>query len=139
VYNMIVRDIEAEVMPTCARVGLGLVCYSPLAQGVLTGKYRSTTVLPQDSRAMDDRQNQFIKRFITEDTLKKAARVAGLAAKLRITPAALALAWCLRRTEVSSVIIGASRPAQVAENSRASGVKLSEDVVREIDGILSGV
>jgi voltage-dependent potassium channel beta subunit len=139
VYNLIVRDIEAEVMPTCARVGLGLVCYSPLAQGVLTGKYRSTTVLPQDSRAVDERQNQFIKRFITEETLKKAARVAALANKIRITPAALALAWCLRRSEVSSVIIGASRPAQVTENARASGIKLSEDVVKEIEGILTGM
>ncbi len=139
VYNMLVRDIETEIIPTCARVGMGIICYSPLAQGVLTGKYRSTTALPPDSRAADERQNQFIKRFITEDNLHKVARLAALASKLRVNPAVLALAWCLRRTEVSSVIIGASRPLQVTENARASGYKISDDVLREIGGILTGV
>jgi voltage-dependent potassium channel beta subunit len=137
VYNMLTRGIEADVMPTCARVGLGIVCYSPLAQGILTGKYRSTTVLPPNSRAADDRQNQFIMKIITEENLRKANRIASLASRIRVNAAALALAWCLRRAEVSSVIIGASRRDQVTENATASGIKLSEDLLREIEGILS--
>jgi len=124
------------VIPACQREGLGLVVYSPLAQGILTGKYASLNQLPMASRAADDKQNFFIKRVLTEESLKKANKIAELAKRVQISPANLALAWCLRQQTVSSVIIGASRPEQVADNVKSSGLVLSEVLLKEIEGIL---
>jgi len=137
-YNMVSRGIEAEIMPACAKEGLGIVAYSPLAQGLLTGKYTSMSDVPADSRAADNRQNFFIKRsFLNEANIAKAQKMAAVATRLGIAPGLLALAWCLRRAEVSSVIIGASRPQQVHDNAAAAGIKLDESVQKELEEILA--
>jgi aryl-alcohol dehydrogenase-like predicted oxidoreductase len=109
-----------------------------LAQGVLSGKYKPGAPFPTDSRANDQRQNQFIKRFVSDDSLlKKVQRLIPLAQDLQISMTQLALAWALRRPEVTSLIIGASRPPQVEENVAACGVKLSAETVRRIEEILA--
>lgn len=136
-YNMLSRGIEENIMPTCARDGLGLVVYSPLAQGLLSGKYASTSDLPAKSRAADDRQNQFIGRMLNEENIAKAQRVASLADQLNVPPSVLALAWCLQRPEITSVICGASRPDQVAQNTTASGLEIPADIFKAIEQILA--
>lgn len=136
-YNMLSRDIEQDVIPACEKNGLGMIVYSPLAQGILTGKYTSVAQFPQTSRAADDKQNQFIKRVLTEENLIKARKVAELARRVGVSPANLSLAWCLRQPVVGSVIIGASRPEQVVDNVKSSGLAMSADVLMEIDAILA--
>ena len=138
VYNAINRDWERELFPLCCRYGIGQVCFSPLAEGVLTGKYRPNEPPPQGSRAKDVKQNQFIRRF-TEDQalLGKVQQLVPIAEELGCTMAQLALAWCLRRPEVSSVIVGASRPEQLRENAEASGIKLDEAAARRIEQTLA--
>ena len=136
-YNAIQRDWERELFPLCASNGIGQVCFSPLAEGVLTGKYRASQPPPQGSRAGDAKQNQFIRRMVEDPEL--LAKVEGLEPIARdqgCTMAQLALAWCLRRPEVSSVIIGASRPQQVQENAEASGIELEQETIDRIDAAL---
>ncbi|MBV9866449.1 MAG: aldo/keto reductase family protein [Abitibacteriaceae bacterium] len=137
VYNMLNRDIEKEVLPLCLKEGIGQVVYSPLAQGILTGKYLPGQPPPKDTRAGDARQNQFLNRGQLDDAqLEKVQALKPLAEREGLTLAQMALAWCLRQPMVSSVIIGASRPQQVDENIIASGKKLAEATLREIDEIL---
>lgn len=135
VYNMLNRSLEVDVMNVCDRDGLGIVIWSPLAEGVLTGKY-SNGVIPSDSRAGNDQSNTFIKHRLTTEKLAKVDQLTLVAKELGLTMSQLALAWCLRRKEISSAIIGASRPEQVAENVKASGVKIPEDVLTKIESIL---
>ena len=137
VYNALNRDLEREVMPLCEKEGIGQVVYSPLAQGVLTGKYQPNQAPPADSRAADPRQNQFLspEKFDAAQ-LERVQKLKPLAEKLGLSLAQLALAWCLRKENVSSVIIGASRPAQVEDNAKASGASVGEEVWREMDAIL---
>ena len=138
VYNALNRDLENDVMPLCGREGIGLVVYSPLAQGLLTGKYKPGQPLPDDSRAADERQNQFLNRGqLDEAVLAKVQNLVPIAERLGVSMSQLALAWCLRRPEISSVIIGASKPAQVTDNAGASGVALSPDDVAAIDAALA--
>lgn len=137
-YNLLTRGIEKQVMPLCSKAGIGQVVFSPLAQGVLTGKYRPGEPFPADSRARDDRQNQFIKRMTDDkDLLAKVQRLATLAAENKCTMSQLALAWVLRKSEVTSCIIGATRPRQVEENAEASGIRLDEAVVRRMEEIVA--
>ncbi len=136
-YSAVWRKIEQSVMPLCKSAGIGQVVWSPLAQGVLTGKYKPGQPFPHDSRAKDDRQNQFILQMTeNRDLLDKVQRLVPIAADQQCSLAQLALAWVLRRPEVTSCIIGATRPKQVEENAEASGVKLDEEVIRKIDDIL---
>lgn len=135
VYNMLNRSLEVDVMDLCAREGMGLVVWSPLAEGVLTGKYSGGNI-PQDSRAANSESNNFIKNRLTQDKLAKVDQLANVAKELGISMPQLALAWCLRRKELSSVIIGASKPEQVIDNVKASGIKLSDDVLEKIESIL---
>lgn len=136
-YNMISRWIEGSKMPLCHRNGIGQVVYSPLAQGVLTGKYRPGEKLPEGSRASDDRQNMFIKGMVSDEKLlERVQRLLPVAKEAGLTMSQLALAWVLRRAEVSSAIIGATRPEQVEENARASGVKLDAAVLKQVDDLL---
>lgn len=129
-YNALHRVIEAEVMPLCATAGIGQVVWSPLAQGILSGKYRPQQAPPPDSRAADIRQNQFIKARVGDHgLLEKVQRAAALAREAGCTPSQLALAWILRRGEISSCIIGATRPEQVDENVEASGIKPEADLL----------
>lgn len=137
-YNAINRDLEKEVMPVCEREGIGLVVYSPLAQGLLTGKYKPGQPLPEGSRAADEKQNMFLNGGkLDEKILEKVQSLTPLVERHGITLSQLALAWCLRKPAVSSVIIGASKPSQIEDNAGASGVKLSEDDVNAIDSALA--
>jgi aryl-alcohol dehydrogenase-like predicted oxidoreductase len=136
-YSAIERQCEAGVFPLCLKAGIGQVVFSPLAQGVLTGKYKPGTAFPPGTRASDDRQNQFIKRFVNDGALlAKVQRLIPLSQELGCTMSQMALAWVLRRKEVTSCIMGASRPAQLEENVKACGIKLPEETVRRIDEIL---
>jgi aryl-alcohol dehydrogenase-like predicted oxidoreductase len=132
-YSLLWRAPEDEVFPLCAGNGIGQIVWSPLAQGILTGKYRPGTTPPADSRAASATMGAFIQRRLDPRALEGVERLRPIAAELGITLSQLALAWVLRRPEVTSAIIGASRPEQVTENARASGVKLSADVLRRID------
>ncbi|HQJ12120.1 MAG TPA: aldo/keto reductase family protein [Anaerolineae bacterium] len=130
-YNMLDRHIEPEILPTAARHGMGVVVFSPLAQGLLTGKYNAG--IPEGSRAASSR---WLERDLTEANLEKIRRLSALAEHLGLTVAQLALAWILRRPEISSAITGATKPQHVASNVAAADMQLSEDVLVEIEGIL---
>jgi len=137
-YNAITRDMERDLFPLCAKAGIGQVVYSPLAQGILTGKYKPGAPLPADSRANDDRQNQFIKKhFEKPDLLKKVQQLGSIAHEMEISTSQLALAWILRRSEIASCIVGATKPQQLQENVEASGVSLDPSVVQRIDELFS--
>jgi aryl-alcohol dehydrogenase-like predicted oxidoreductase len=137
-YNAIHRKPEEKLFPLCAKAGIGNVVFSPLAQGVLTGKYKPGASLPTDSRAADDRQNRFIKGLVENtDLLARVQKLEGIARDHNCSMAQLALAWILRRPEVTSCIIGASRPQQVKDNAAASGIKLDEATVRRMEEILA--
>lgn len=139
IYNMFERYIEREVMPLSMREGIGQIVFSPLAQGILTGKYKPGHELPADSRAANERVNQVIKSYLQEDVLLVVQDLAGVAAELGITLSQLALAWVLREEGVSSALIGASKPEQIKENAKASGIALEADVMAEIERILERV
>lgn len=138
-YNMLDRKIESEVLPMCKKHGLGQVVFSPLAQGVLTGKYKPDEKVPTDSRAADSKVNMFMigRNLMSKETLESVERLQKIADELGITMSQLALAWCLRIPELSSVIIGATKAAQIDENIKASGIRLPQDVVKRIEDQLS--
>ncbi len=138
-YNMLQRRIEREVVPVSEREGLGQVVFSPLAQGVLTGKYRPGQPLPAGSRATDSRTNQFMPQLLQDQTLQAVENLRPVAHQLNLTLSQLALAWVLHNSNVASAITGATRPEQVVENTGASGVTLSEDVLEAIETALQGV
>lgn len=133
-YHILHRRIEHDgVLEICEREGLGVLAFSPLAQGVLTGKYTSVTDVPPDSRAADPQGGQFMGRSFTEENLAAARELKGVADEAGLTPARMAIAWCLRRPEVSAAIIGASSLEQVEQNVAAAEVELDEEVLRAID------
>lgn len=137
-YNMFRRDLEREIMPTAAREGLGLVVFSPLAQGMLTGKY-SAGVAAEGTRGADPNRSTWLKPMIENPTLLHKVQLLGkVAQRLDLTLSQLALAWVLRNPEVTSALIGASRPEQVQENVKAAGVKLPADALQDIEAILEG-
>jgi aryl-alcohol dehydrogenase-like predicted oxidoreductase len=137
-YSILWRAPEAEVFPLCQANGIGQIVWSPLAQGILTGKYRPGAAPPPGSRATSESMGVFIQKRLDDRVLAGVQSLRPIAAELGITLSQLALAWVLRRPEVSSAIIGASRPEQVVENAGASGVKLSADVLRRIDAAFDG-
>jgi len=134
IYNMFNRYIEKEVIPLGERRGIGQVVFSPLAQGLLTGKYKSVNDIPQDSRAA---KLEGMRKGITAEKIAKVQQLEGVARELGITVSQLALAWILRQPNVASALIGASRPAQVEENAKASGIALTADVLERIEQILA--
>jgi aryl-alcohol dehydrogenase-like predicted oxidoreductase len=136
-YNMLHRHVEPAVIPTCERHGLGLVVFSPLAQGILTGKYLPGQAPPEGSRGADDSSNQFMTGMMNDETLSRVQKLKEFANAQGYSVAQFALAWVLRQPVVSSVIIGASRPEQVEINASASGVQLSDDVWAEAERILN--
>ena len=138
-YNMIQRQIEAEIIPLCEREGVGQIVFSPLAQGVLTGKYRPGEAPERGTRAANPNSSQFMRRLMNEGVLSAVDQLRPVASDAGLSMSQLALAWTLRHDNVSSAIIGASRPEQVEDNARAAGVRLSPDVVSEIDRVLEGV
>jgi voltage-dependent potassium channel beta subunit len=138
-YNMIQRQIEVEVVPLSEREGVGQVVFSPLAQGILTGKYRPGEAPEQGTRAADSESNRFMRELMNEEVLSAVEALRSVASDADLSMSQLALAWVLRQENVSSAIIGASRPEQVEDNAGASGAKLSPDMISEIDRILNGV
>ena len=135
-YSMIWRVIEAEVIPLCEKEGIGQIVFSPIAQGVLTGKYLPGAAAPAGSRATDASGSAFIKGYLTDDILARVQQLRPLAEQAGLTLAQMAVAWTLQNPNVSAAIVGATRPEQVRENVRASGVRLDHEVMRRIDDIL---
>ncbi|MCK4607651.1 MAG: aldo/keto reductase family protein [candidate division Zixibacteria bacterium] len=131
-YNMLDRHIEPDIMPTCNRYGMGLVVWSPLAQGLLTGKYSDGA--PAGSRG---ERTDWLKDDLTGENIDKAPLLEKLAGSIDLSLSQLALAWVLRRPEISCAITGATSVKQVEENVIASGVKLAQDVLDEIEAILN--
>jgi len=142
-YSLLWRKPEARVFAACARQGIGNLAFSPLAHGVLTGKYAPGQPPPPGSRAASDEMNLFMetagRHFRSDFLLQAVAELKPIASDLGLTMAQLALAWVLRRPEVASAIIGASRPEQVADNVRAIGVMLPEEVLQRIDRAVCAV
>jgi aryl-alcohol dehydrogenase-like predicted oxidoreductase len=136
-YNMLWRVIEAEVVPTCEELGMGQVVFSPIAQGVLTGKYKPGQPRPEGSRATDDKGGaDMISRWLRDDVLEAVQQLLPVADEVGLSMAALAVAWTLQNDNVSAAIIGASRPEQVTENVKAAGVRLDHEVMKRIDEAL---
>ncbi len=135
-YSMLWREPEAEVFPVCAANGIGQIVWSPLGQGVLTGKYKAGQAIPADSRAANDKMNVFIDKLLTREILEAVEKLKPIAASENLSMAQLALAWVLRDERVSSAIIGATKPEQVEDNAAASGVELSAETLAAIDTIL---
>jgi len=135
-YNMIWRVIESEVIEVSRREGIGQIVWSPIAQGVLTGKYQPGAAPPVGSRATDEQGASFIARLLTDEILGRVQLLKAVADQTGLTLAQLAVAWTLQNPGISAAIIGATRPEQVTENVKASGVKLESAVLEQIDAIL---
>jgi aryl-alcohol dehydrogenase-like predicted oxidoreductase len=138
-YSMLYRVIEAEVVPTSVDLGLGQIVWSPIAQGVLTGKYLPGQPPPAGSRATDPINGHFTERLRTDDILTRVQGLKPLAEQTGLTMAQLAVAWVLQHDFISSAIIGATRPEQVTSNVAASGVTLEADLMAAIDDVLGDV
>lgn len=135
-YSMLWQAPEVEVFPLSAANGISQIVWSPLAEGVLTGKYKPGEAPPADSRAANESMNKFIDRKMSDETLEAVQRLVPIAEGAGISMVELALAWVLRRDELASAIVGASRPEQVHANAAASGIELSDDVLKAIDEAL---
>ena len=136
---MLWRAPEAEVFGVTAEHGISNLVWSPMAEGVLTGKYRPGEPVPVDSRAASDEMNGFIKQKLTDRTLEAVQRLVPIAEGAGLSMAEMALAWVLRRPELASAIVGASRPEQVHANAAAAGKELSADTLAAIDSALGDV
>jgi aryl-alcohol dehydrogenase-like predicted oxidoreductase len=135
-YSMLWRVIEAEVVPTCEREGMSQVVFSPIGQGVLTGKYQPGAAPPAGSRATDESGSRFIQRMLNDDVLTRVQQLKPIADDCGLSMAQLAVAWVLQNQNVAAAIIGASRPEQVVENVKAAGVRLEDAVLARIDEVL---
>jgi 1-deoxyxylulose-5-phosphate synthase len=138
-YSMLWRAPEAEVIPLCEREQIAQIVWSPLAQGVLTGKYLPGESPPPDSRAASDSMSGFIDRLMAPPVLEAVQRLQPVAEQAGLTMVQLALAWVLRQDNVASAIVGASRPEQVYANASASGIVLDADTLAAIDDALGDV
>lgn len=136
-YNLLMRDLEVEVLPTCNELGIGQVVFCPLEQGLLTGKYKPGQPPPADSRAVDDRQNQWIRdRAADQEVLLCIEGLHAVAQDVGCTLSQLSLAWILQHEGITSCITGATRPAQIKENCGASGIEISQKQLERIDRII---
>jgi len=139
-YSMLWRVIEDEVVPACEELGLSQIVWSPIAQGVLTGKYKPGEQPPAGSRATDTKGGaDMIKRWMSDDVLSRVQQLAPIAGDLGLSLAQLAVAWVLQNDNVAAAIIGASRPEQVGENVKAAGVRIPDDAMKRIDEVLGDV
>ena len=139
-YSMLWRVIEAEVVPTCEELGIGQIVWSPIAQGVLTGKYRPGEQPPAGSRATDDKGGaDMISRWLKDDVLERVQQLPRSRRRPGSRMAQLAVAWVLQNDNVSAAIIGASRPEQVTDNVKAAGVTLDAATLKAIDEIIDPV
>jgi aryl-alcohol dehydrogenase-like predicted oxidoreductase len=132
-YSLLHREPERDVIPLCAENGISQIVWSPLGQGVLTGKYRPGAELPEGSRATSERMGRMMSDKLEAGVLERVQRLVPIAERLGITMAQLALAWVLRDENVASAIVGASRPEQVHDNASASGIELDAETLAEID------
>ncbi len=139
-YNLLWRVIEAEVVPTSEELGVGQIVWSPIGQGVLTGKYLPGQPPPAGSRATDDKGGaSFVRRFLRDEVLERVQQLRPIGDEAGLSLAQLSIAWVLQNRNVSAAIIGASRPEQVSENVKAVGVQLDAEVLKRIDEVLDGV
>ena len=139
-YSMLWRVIEGEVVPTSAELGIGQIVFSPVAQGALTGKYRPGQAPPEGSRALDEKGGKrMISRWMGDTTLERVQALRPVADELGLSMAQLAVAWVLQNDNVSSAIIGASRPEQVTDNVKAAGVRIPAELLTRIDEALGDV
>lgn len=137
-YHIFQREIETNgVLEACERAGLGILVYSPLARGMLSGKYNSIEDVPTDSRAADETGKTFMGPWFSEEGLEKVGRLKAIAEEAGMTLAEMSIAWCLRQAQVSSVIIGATKVQHIEENVRAADSELADDVVAAIDRVAS--
>src|SRR3954453_12696076 len=138
-YSMLWRVIEAQIIPACEKLGIGQIVWSPMGQGVLSGKYLPGQPPPAGSRATDEAGSQFIARFMTDEVLTRVQQLRPIAQEAGLSMAQLAVAWVLQNRNVSSAIIGATNPEQVRDNVKAAGVKLDVSVMKKIDEVLGEV
>lgn len=139
-YSLLWRVIEGDVVPVCVSLGISQIVFSPIAQGVLTGKYRPGEQPPPGSRATDEKGGaDIIKRWMRDDILERVQQLVPLAKEAGLSMAQLAVAWVLQNDNVASAIIGASRPEQVYDNAAAAGIALEEDLLAKIDEVLDPV
>ncbi|MCW2918765.1 MAG: aldo/keto reductase [Actinomycetia bacterium] len=139
-YSMLWRVIETEIVPLSEKEGIGQIVWSPIAQGVLTGKYQPGAAPPPGSRALDEASGAgFIRRLLTDDILTRVQQLRPIADDSGLTMAQLAVAWVLQNPNVSAAIIGASRPEQVRDNVKAAGVKLDADILKRIDEVIAPI
>ncbi len=135
-YSLLDRAIEADVLPACRELGLGILPFSPLAQGVLTGKYLDEQ-RPPDSRAADDKSNQFMGSYLEADALHKVARMREASEESGIPMAQIALAWCLKDAQIASVVVGVTKVEQLVQNIEAADRTLPPDLVRLLDRVFT--
>jgi aryl-alcohol dehydrogenase-like predicted oxidoreductase len=139
-YSMLWRVIEDEVVPTCEELGLSQIVWSPIAQGVLSGKYQPGQAPPEGSRATDEKGGaDMIKRFMDDDVLSRVQDLKPVADELDLTMAQLAVAWVLQNDNVAAALVGASRPEQVTENVKAAGVQIPAELMAKIDDALGDI
>jgi aryl-alcohol dehydrogenase-like predicted oxidoreductase len=139
-YSMLWRVIESEVVPLCEKEGIGQIVWSPIAQGVLTGKYKPGEKPPAGSRATDDQGGKDMISWLLDDNiLGRVQELKPVADEAGLSMAQLAIAWVLQNPNVSAAIVGASRPEQVVDNAAAAGVQLDEELLKRIDKILEPV
>ncbi len=138
-YSMLWRVIEAEVIPTCEELGISQIVWSPMAQGVLTGKYLPGQPVPENSRAANEKVNSFIQRLLTDEVLTKVQELKPIAEELGVTMAQFALAWVLQNKNVSSAIVGATTPDQIKSNLGAVGVEIPAEVMAKVTDIFASI
>ena len=138
-YSALWRVIEAEVIPTCRELGVSQIVWSPMAQGVLTGKYLPGQPAPDGSRGADERLGGMMGKYLSDDVLTRVQLLAPLAEKLELTMAQFALAWVLQNDNVASAIVGATRPDQITSNIQAVGVEIPAEIMQQVSEILSPV
>ena len=139
-YSMLWRVIEGEVIPACEELGISQIVWSPIAQGVLTGKYLPGQSPPQGSRAADEKGGaDFIKRFMNDEVLGRVQELKPVADEAGLTMAQLSVAWVLQNPNVATALVGASRPEQVGENAKAAGVTLEAELMARIDDVLGNI
>lgn len=135
-YNMLYRVIEGQVVPRCEDLGLSQIVWSPMAQGVLTGKYKPGQPLPEGSRATDEEGSRMIGRYLDDELLEGVQKLRSIAEDNGLTMAQLSIAWVLQNRNVASALVGASRPEQITSNVAAAGVVLDEATMESIDAVI---
>jgi aryl-alcohol dehydrogenase-like predicted oxidoreductase len=138
-FSLLWRVIEPEVLPLCQREGIGQIVWSPLAQGVLTGKYHPGQPAPPGSRATVPSGSSFVKGFMGDDVLERVEKLGELAAQAGLSPARLALAWVLAKPGISAAIVGATKPEQVVENASAAGIELDVSLIAAVEELMGPV